>query len=136
MTVISQKVFLIALGIVLRGLGVSEAARPTGSVPANAKAAGRKKEQKPFNPFAKAPGSCQYFAPMYWLYAPLAGPPPQLRTTEMNMNMTTTKSLRHDDQNSSSAYPSVPKTLIATIASCGCYSEIDGQGDSKIEKRT
>lgn len=118
MMVIRQKVFLIALGIVLRGLGVSEAARPTSSVPANAKAAVTKTAQTPLNPFANAPGSCQYFPPMYWLYAPLAGPPPQLRMTEMNMNMTTTKSLRQDDQNSSSAYPSVPKTLIATIASC------------------
>jgi hypothetical protein len=27
---------------------------------------------------------------MYWLYAPLAGPPPQLTTTEMNRNMNMT----------------------------------------------
>src|SRR5258708_2988359 len=103
MTVIRQKVFFIAPGIVLRGLGVSEAARPTSSVPAKAKAAVTKTAQTPLKPLANAPGSYQYLAPTYWLYAPLAGPPPQLRRREINMNMTTTKSLRHDDQNSSSA---------------------------------
>ena len=34
MRVMRQKVFLTALGIVARGLGVSDAARPTSSVPA------------------------------------------------------------------------------------------------------
>ena len=37
--------------------------------------------------------------------------------TPMKMNMTTTKSFRHEDQNSSSAKPRVPKT--DTIAKKG-----------------
>jgi len=103
MTVIRQNVFLIALGIALRGLGVSEAARPMSSVPAKAKAAVTKTVQTPLNPLANAPGLSQYLAPMYSLYAPLAGPPPQLRMTEINMNATTTRSVRDDDQNTTSA---------------------------------
>lgn len=47
--------FLTALGMVLRGLGVSEAARPTSSVPANEKAAVTKTLQTPLNPFANPP---------------------------------------------------------------------------------
>jgi hypothetical protein len=103
MRVMRQNVFLIALGIVLRGLGVSDAARPTSSVPANANPAMTNTAQTPLKPLANAPGSYQYFAPTYWLYAPLAGPPPQLRMTAIKMKMVTTRSLRHEDQNSSSA---------------------------------
>ncbi len=34
-----------------------------------------------------------------------------MQTIPMMMNRTTTRSFRHDDQNSSSAYPRVPKTV-------------------------
>lgn len=42
-----------------RGSGVSEAARPTSSVPAKEKAAVTKTEQTPLKPLAKAPGLCE-----------------------------------------------------------------------------
>ena len=42
-------------------------------------------------------------------YSP--SPPPQLRTMPMMMNTTTTSNFQQLAQNSSSAYPSVPKTL-------------------------
>jgi len=58
-----QKVCLTALGMVFRGLGVSEAARPTSSVPANEKAAVTKTRQIPLKPDANAPGFCQYRPP-------------------------------------------------------------------------
>lgn len=45
-----------SLGTEARGLGVSDAARPTSSVPAKEKAAVTKTEQTPLKPFAKAPG--------------------------------------------------------------------------------
>jgi len=66
--------------MVLRGLGVSEAARPTSSVPAKAKAAVTNTVQTPLKPLANAPGSLQYLPPMYSLYMPLLGPPPQMQT--------------------------------------------------------
>ena len=72
-----QNTCLIAVGNVLRGLAVSAAARPTSSVPAKAKAALTKTEQRPWKPFLKAPGLRQYCAPMY---AP-PGPPPIFRIT-------------------------------------------------------
>ncbi len=65
MRVIRQKVFLTAEGMVLRGLGVSVAARPTSSVPANENAAVTNTAQTPLKPFANAPGSCQYRPPTY-----------------------------------------------------------------------
>jgi hypothetical protein len=48
-----------ALGIALRGFADSAAARPTSSVPPNAKAATTKTPAKPLNPLRNAPGSCQ-----------------------------------------------------------------------------
>lgn len=73
MTTTRQKVCLTAAGRAFLGLGVSEAARPTSSVPAKEKAAetntygiscfaSRKKVaehtvQTPLKPFANAPGS-------------------------------------------------------------------------------
>lgn len=69
-----QKTCLMAVGSVLRGLAVSAAASPTSSVPAKAKAALTKQEQRPLKPLLKAPGSCQYLPPMY----DPPGPPPML----------------------------------------------------------
>lgn len=77
---IRQKVPLTAPGIVSRGLGVSDAARPTSSVPAIArvnwdlvkkedgdlqkeKAAVTKTAQTPLKPLANAPGSFQSAPP-------------------------------------------------------------------------
>lgn len=77
---IRQKVPLTAAGMDLRGLGVSEAAKPTSSVPAKANAAVTKTEQTPLKPFEKAPGFCHMEPPMYVLYLPLEGPPPQMQT--------------------------------------------------------
>lgn len=62
--VIRQKVFLTAEGMVLRGLGVSVAARPTSSVPANEKAAVTNTAQTPLKPLANAPGFCHKAPPM------------------------------------------------------------------------
>ncbi|CAG8701648.1 14547_t:CDS:2, partial [Acaulospora colombiana] len=111
-----NNVFLIADGMVLRGFGVSDAASPTSSVPANENAAVTNTAQTPLNPLANAPGSCQYLPPTYSEYSPLAGPPPHTHTRAMKQNMMTTNSLRQDDQNSSSAYPRVPNTLMRTMA--------------------
>jgi len=52
-----QKTCLVAFGIDFRGFSASAAARPTSSVPPNAKAATTKTEQNPLKPFANAPGS-------------------------------------------------------------------------------
>lgn len=112
---IRQKMFLMADGMVTRGLGVSQAAKDTSSEPeyenaavtktfiVSHAAAGLLTEQTPLKPFANAPGSCQYFAPMYSEYDPLLGPPPQMQMTAMMRNIETTMSLSHDVQNSVSA---------------------------------
>lgn len=67
----------MAPGRAVAGFSASAAARPTSSVPENAKAAVTKTEQTPLKPFLKAPGSYQSLAPQYSLYAPLLGPPPR-----------------------------------------------------------
>jgi hypothetical protein len=56
---IRQNTCLIAVGKDLLGLCVSAAARPTSSVPPNAKAAVTRILQKPLKPLLKAPGSAQ-----------------------------------------------------------------------------
>ena len=61
---IRQKVPLTAAGMVLRGSGVSEAARPTSSVPAKENAAVTNTEQTPLKPLANAPGLLQLAPPM------------------------------------------------------------------------
>lgn len=66
----------MAVGSDFLGAAVSAAARPTSSVPANAKAASVKTLHMPLKPLWKAPGSFQYSPPMY----PRSGVPPQLRT--------------------------------------------------------
>lgn len=60
--VLRQNVFLMADGRDLRGLGVSVAASPTSSVPEKLNAAVTKTAHTPLNPFASAPGSCQYLS--------------------------------------------------------------------------
>lgn len=134
--VIRQKVIFIALGNALIGFcrssclsicwickfrcctrptGCSVAARPTSSVPAKEKAAVTNTEQTPGKPLASAPGSCHSLAPQYSPYWPEDGPPPSTKTSAAMRNMAIVISLRHDDQNSSSANPHVPNTLRTKI---------------------
>lgn len=100
---IRQKMFLMAEGIVARGLGVSHAAKETSSDPEYENAAVTNTEHTPLNPLANAPGTYQCFAPIYCEYSPLLGPPPQMQTTAMIKKMETTMSLSHEVQNSTSA---------------------------------
>lgn len=71
--------------------------------------------QKPRKPFLKAPGSYQSLAPQYLWYRPSEGPPPQTRTTATIMKIIVADSLSREAQNSSSAYPRVPKMLMMMI---------------------
>ena len=98
-SVIRQKVILMALGMTFRGLGCSVAAKPTSSVPANEKAAVTKTAQTPLKPLANAPGSYQYRAPWYDEKEPLDGPPPRTKIKAEIRKMTMTVSLRQLDQN-------------------------------------
>lgn len=63
--VMRQNTCRVACGMDLSGFFASAAAKPVSSVPPKAKAAVTNTEQKPLKPFRKAPGSCQYLAPMY-----------------------------------------------------------------------
>lgn len=49
-----------------------------------AKAAVTKTAQTPLKPWAKAPGFCHMRPPIYSLYCPLEGPPPQMQTLAHN----------------------------------------------------
>lgn len=102
----------MAEGSALIGLGCSVAARPTSSVPAKEKAAVTKTEHTPGKPFARAPGSCHSLAPQYEPYSPELGPPPRMKTKLAMRKIAIVSSLRHDDQNSSSAKPQVPKLRV------------------------
>ncbi len=93
------------------GLCVSAAARPTNSVPANAKAAVTSTLQKPLKPLLKAPGSRQYCPPMY----PEPWPPAQLIMIPRMMNPITAATLMVEKKDSDSPNALIPNMLMRTI---------------------
>jgi hypothetical protein len=145
---IRQKVPLTAPGMVALGLGVSEAAKPTSSVPEKEKAAneiirrhliggcsaltGDKHSTDTLKTIGKWTRVMPKFASDIMVVIPAlrsttrdkhTGDPlmectgrktGEITHIPMITNMTTTKSLRHDDQNSSSAKPRVPNILAIT----------------------
>lgn len=97
--------------MVFLGLAHSAAARPTSSVPPKANDAVTNTEQKPLKPLRNAPGSCQYFAPIYPRVS--VGTPPQSMIIPKMINPMMAMTLMRPRMNSTSPYPLTPKKLMA-----------------------